>query len=161
MPKTVYKNSSMKKLTSLQFLEIFSPRVDLIQKKIIQFFSELKICGDTEIWLNSMKSELTSDQIIEQYGSLTFYEWTCNELYFDKKEINHCFKKALQLIIKQIENFLKESFPSNKFCIIASVQYGKLANINVRIHLYRENELYLEPELKDFKQPILYEFFES
>lgn len=167
--KSIQMNASMKKLAQKKYiLGIIHPNICEISSTVISFISNLKLYSENnQKWLAPIKSPLIYtehqssdwkyDDIISSFGALTYYEGECNEMFFDKKTIKGRFWESIQSILSDIENNLTNFFPNNILCIIVSAQFGKMANINVKIHLQRDGEFYIDKDLNNYNQPVLYE----
>jgi len=167
--KMIQMNASMKKLAQRKSIFGFLHSNNCeISSTVINFISNLKLYReDNQKWLSLAKSPLMYDEhqsfdwkyddIISSFGGLTYYECESNEIFFDKKDIKGRFWESIRFILSEMENYLMQFFSNNIFCIIISVQFGKMANINVKIHMLRDGEFYLDKDLDNYSQPVLYE----
>ena len=142
----------------------FYNRTNLIDIGIIQrlkikicigkFVSRLHLFRDQEQkWVVDDKGRYRYCDIITLYKTLTSYEWECNEMCFFTSIISY---RLIEFALNCIEKHLKKNFVNTSFIVTVIVQEGQYSNINVRLNIYRKNELYLGDDLNQFTEPILY-----
>lgn len=151
-------NKSMKKVLRKRG-NLFN-RVDFdgLYSRIAHNLSRLKYCNDdSQHWIVADKRKLNMEDIEHYYGDLVGYEWTCNEIYLEGKLFNKNFKYTVPFVLDTVKKILSESYPNEKFFINVGAQAGRLSNIYIHFHLYRENCYYIDTNIENYLDACMYE----
>ena len=158
-----FANSQMNKIISHSlFLHGKSKKNLDVDYKIQHLLATTKLCcQNTTQWLSPQLDNLKYQEIIDQYQTLTAYEWNSFELYFDKKIIKHQYNKNINAVIESFGYWKKKYFPTIPICLIVIVQKGVAHNITIKMHVERKAEFYLDENIENYKQPVLYAFYNA
>ena len=125
--------------------------------QIYNFISSLKLnYGENQKWLTYKTSNFTYNDILSEYTNLTDYEWDTFELYLDSRIIEKNIWGVINYVILTFEQKIEKFFTGESVCLIVIVQKEEITNINIRLHLNREREFILDPNLDNYNEPILY-----
>lgn len=148
-------NSAMKKiLLAKREIGIRVADEKGIKSAVNDFFSCVCLYEFSQEKCFSSQNCFASAEYVPGEKALTEWEWETNEIYLEAKLIQRKYKKAINLVVDTVENLLREKYPNNSFFVVASVQFGKNRNINIRIFLNR-GEAYISDDLENYKQPVL------
>lgn len=157
MNKVVYMNHLMRELSTLSSSKISEKKSNIVGVQIYNFISSLKLnYGENQKWLTYKTSDFTYNDILSEYRNLTDYEWDTFELYLDSRIIGKNIWGVINYVILTFEQMIEKFFTGESVCLIAIVQKEEITNINIRLHLNREREFILDPNLDNYNEPILY-----
>ena len=157
MNKVVYMNHLMRELSTLSSSKISEKKSNIVGVQIYNFISSLKLnYGENQKWLTYKTSNFTYNDILSEYTNLTDYEWDTFELYLDSRIIEKNIWGVINYVILTFEQKIEKFFTGESVCLIVIVQKEEITNINIRLHLNREREFILDPNLDNYNEPILY-----
>ena len=157
MNKVVYMNHLMRELSTLSSSKISEKKSNIVGVQIYNFISSLKLnYGENQKWLTYKTSDFTYNDILREYRNLTDYEWDTFELYLDSRIIGKNIWGVINYVILTFEQMIEKFFTGESVCLIVIVQKEEITNINIRLHLNREREFILDPNLDNYNEPILY-----
>lgn len=161
---TIIKNKKLLLLNKIFFLRP-KPVKDNISFEVSCFVKSLKQFNENgDEWIIHPYSESEDNlgvaDIKKEYGSLTYYEQSCNELYLDKSVIKGSKVTALDYVVEYLDSYLNDKFSNKTFFIVASIQFGRYSSITAKLCSFRKNEALIE-NFDDCKQPVLQAIIET
>lgn len=150
MSNAQYMNSSMQKLFQKKsLLKLSSYKRRHLENIVRCFFSNiiLKNVGGQDVF-----APYDFENMIMEYENYTLFECSVNELFVPVKRN---FPETILWVLSIIEQEL-ENYKGKCFCVVLSVQYGRYSSLNIKIHLLRQGEFFLDETLDHYQQPVMY-----
>lgn len=150
--------------TMSELLKIESPKAleldlyDTIRQSARQDINNMKNYGTVIVQKRNIDPKTIFSDIKSIYGTLSNYEWNCNETYIPIDKTCTSIAFAALLLLNCLKEKLKQKFPNNNFCVVISIDIAVPQGVTAHYYQVRDEKPCFDLIIDNYIQPVVYEY---